>query len=83
MDTLTNIGLIRISAALLWKGTDLIVDSAAAIARRGGISELGHRPDHRRRRNRPAGAGHLSAASLKGRNDIILGNLLGSDICFE
>ena len=40
MDTLVNIGLIVISAALLWKGAELIVDSAAAIARRWGISEL-------------------------------------------
>ncbi|WP_028571919.1 calcium/sodium antiporter [Desulfonatronum lacustre] len=40
MDTLLNIGLIVISAALLWKGAELIVDSAAAIARRWGISEL-------------------------------------------
>lgn len=40
MDTLINLGLIVVSAALLWKGADLIVDNAAAIARRWGISEL-------------------------------------------
>ncbi|GAB6057889.1 calcium/sodium antiporter [Desulfonatronum parangueonense] len=40
MDILVNLLLIVFSAALLWKGADLIVDNAAAIARRLGISEL-------------------------------------------
>ncbi|WP_045222510.1 calcium/sodium antiporter [Desulfonatronum thioautotrophicum] len=40
MDILINLGLILVSAVLLWKGADLIVDHAAAIARRFGISEL-------------------------------------------
>jgi cation:H+ antiporter len=40
MDTLFNLGLIVISAALLWKGAVLIVENAATIARRWGISEL-------------------------------------------
>ncbi|PTN34108.1 sodium:calcium antiporter, partial [Desulfonatronum sp. SC1] len=40
MDTLFNLGLIVVSAALLWKGAGLIVDNAATIARRWGISEL-------------------------------------------
>ncbi|SDB51139.1 cation:H+ antiporter [Desulfonatronum thiosulfatophilum] len=40
MDILANLLLIAFSAGLLWKGADLIVDNASAIARRLGISEL-------------------------------------------
>lgn len=40
MDILFNLILIVISAGLLWKSADLLVDNASAIARRLGISEL-------------------------------------------
>ena len=77
---LLNIGLILVSIGLLWKGSDWLVDSAAKVGRRLGMSEVtvgltivafGT--------SAPEFAVTISAA-LSDKTDISVGNVVGSNI---
>jgi cation:H+ antiporter len=77
---LLNIALVLLSILLLWKGSDWLVDSAAKVGRRLGMSEVtvgltimafGT--------SAPEFAVTISAA-LAGKTDISVGNVVGSNI---
>ncbi len=77
---LLNIALVLVSILLLWKGSDWMVDSAAKVGRRLGMSEVtvgltimafGT--------SAPEFAVTFSAA-LSGKTDISVGNVVGSNI---
>lgn len=77
---LLNISLVFVSILLLWKGSDWLVDSAAKVGRRLGMSEVtvgltivafGT--------SAPEFAVTISAA-LSGKADISVGNVVGSNI---